>query len=264
MKKLAKICILILLILILTIAALGLFVRFGSSAVPFEGKDWVIEESEQDSFESVLFLDDCQWSHYSLKNGVDSLQDTFTRYRYFSKQKKVLVYDETKPYHFDIYEIGSYDDVHLHMKMDGADKTFTAYAAPSVEHAEPIRLGKTYTDKIRITDRQIPQRYSGSFELSEYDGLYRNAYSFDVDRKCKIKVWIDGDISFDEGALVDEHMNTLFQFGPDEFSASMDVEEPEDYEGFWFKETVEPGKYYLYLEELVTKDTGGDYSIRIE
>jgi hypothetical protein len=131
MKKPAKICILILLILILIIAAFSLYVRFGSSAVPFEGKDWVIEDSEQDSFESVLFLDDCQWSHYALKNGVDSLQDSFTRYRYFSKQKKVLVYEEAKPYHFDIYEIASYDDVHLHMEIDGADKTFTAYAVPS-------------------------------------------------------------------------------------------------------------------------------------
>jgi hypothetical protein len=44
----------------------------------------------------------------------------------------------------------------------------------------------------------------------------------------------------------------------------MYVEEPEDYEGFWFKETVGPGKYYLYLEELVTKDTDGEYIIRIE
>ena len=90
MKKPAKIFILILLILILIIAALGLFVRFGSSTVPFEGKDWVIEDSEQDSFESVLFLDDFQWSHYALKSGVDSLQDSFTRYRYFSQQKKIL------------------------------------------------------------------------------------------------------------------------------------------------------------------------------
>ena len=260
MKKSAKICILIFLILILIIAVSGLFVRFGSSAVPFEGKDWVIEDSKQDSFESVLFLDDCQWSHYALKDGVDSLEDTFTRYRYFPKLKKVLVYEETKPYHFDIYNIVSYDDVHLHMEMDGTDKTFTAYAVPSVENAESIRPGKTYTDKIRITNRQIPQRYSGSFELSEYDGIYRKAYSFDVERKCNIKVLIDGDIFFDEGALVDEHMNTLFRFGPDEFGASMDAEEP----GFWFKETVEPGKYYLYLEELATKDIDGEYSIRIE
>ena len=96
MKKSAKICILILLILILIIAVSGLFVRFGSSAVPFEGKNWVIEDSKQNSFESVLFLDDCQWSHYALKNGVDSLEDSFTRYKYFPKQKKVLVYEETR------------------------------------------------------------------------------------------------------------------------------------------------------------------------